>query len=211
MSHPLLRCHRATRHEWGAGWPRPAVDGCHSAQPERCPRVKPYMPTELKSAITRVARRRACLRPRSSGTPSEPQSATSGPVPTEACSRAARRSHARPMTTWPGSASGDHRHERPARLLRHRRAPGRVPVRRRRGRLPRRVTARRDGRARGPRRADGRRMGPAGDGRRRAQGRADASNVALAARYRTRTIVTLDRRHFDVLRPLGGGRFTVLP
>jgi predicted nucleic acid-binding protein len=42
-------------------------------------------------------------------------------------------------------------------------------------------------------------------------GVADASNVVLAARYRTRTIVTLDRRHFDVLRPLAGGRFTVLP
>jgi predicted nucleic acid-binding protein len=42
-------------------------------------------------------------------------------------------------------------------------------------------------------------------------GVADAANVVLAARYRTRTIVTLDRRHFDVLRPLAGGRFTVLP
>jgi len=42
-------------------------------------------------------------------------------------------------------------------------------------------------------------------------GVADASNVVLAARYRTRTIVTLDRRHFDVLRPLDGGRFTMLP
>ncbi len=42
-------------------------------------------------------------------------------------------------------------------------------------------------------------------------GVADASNVVLAARYRTQTIVTLDRRHFDVLRPLTGGRFTVLP
>lgn len=42
-------------------------------------------------------------------------------------------------------------------------------------------------------------------------GVADASNVVLAARYRTRTIVTLDRRHFDVVRPLTGGRFTVLP
>jgi len=44
-----------------------------------------------------------------------------------------------------------------------------------------------------------------------AVGVADASNVVLAARYRTRTIATLDRRHFDVLRPLTGGRFTVLP
>lgn len=42
-------------------------------------------------------------------------------------------------------------------------------------------------------------------------GIADASNVVLAARYRTRTIVTLDRRHFEVLRPTGGGRFTILP
>jgi hypothetical protein len=33
----------------------------------------------------------------------------------------------------------------------------------------------------------------------------------LAARHATRTIVTLDRRHFDVLRPLTGGRFTILP
>ena len=41
-------------------------------------------------------------------------------------------------------------------------------------------------------------------------GVADASNVVLAARYRTRTIVTRDRRHFDVVRPLTGGRFTVL-
>ena len=42
-------------------------------------------------------------------------------------------------------------------------------------------------------------------------GVADASNVILAARYQTRTIVTLDRRHFEVVRPLGGGRFTILP
>jgi hypothetical protein len=42
-------------------------------------------------------------------------------------------------------------------------------------------------------------------------GLADASNVVLAGRYRTRTIVTLDHRHFDVLRPLSGGRFTIMP
>jgi uncharacterized protein len=42
-------------------------------------------------------------------------------------------------------------------------------------------------------------------------GVADASNVVLAARYRTETIVTLDRRHFDILRPQTGGRFTILP
>lgn len=39
----------------------------------------------------------------------------------------------------------------------------------------------------------------------------DASLVVLAHRYRTRTVLTLDRRHFDVLRPLDGGRFTLLP
>lgn len=38
----------------------------------------------------------------------------------------------------------------------------------------------------------------------------DASLVVLARRYETRTIVTLDRRHFDVVRPLGGGRFTLI-
>jgi uncharacterized protein len=42
-------------------------------------------------------------------------------------------------------------------------------------------------------------------------GLADASNVVLADRYRTRTIVTLDRRHFGVLRPISGGRFAILP
>jgi predicted nucleic acid-binding protein len=42
-------------------------------------------------------------------------------------------------------------------------------------------------------------------------GVADASNVVLADQYRTRTIATLDRRHFEVLRPISGGRFTVLP
>lgn len=42
-------------------------------------------------------------------------------------------------------------------------------------------------------------------------GVADASNVILAERYRTPTIVTLDRRHFEVLRPITGSRFTVLP
>jgi predicted nucleic acid-binding protein len=39
----------------------------------------------------------------------------------------------------------------------------------------------------------------------------DASIVVLADRYRTRQILTLDHRHFDVLRPLSGGRFTLLP
>ena len=42
-------------------------------------------------------------------------------------------------------------------------------------------------------------------------GVADASIVVLAERYRTRTIASLDRRHFDVLRSLDGGYFEVLP
>ena len=42
-------------------------------------------------------------------------------------------------------------------------------------------------------------------------GVADASVVVLAARYRTRTIASLDHRHFDVLRSLDGGYFEVLP
>jgi uncharacterized protein len=45
----------------------------------------------------------------------------------------------------------------------------------------------------------------------RALGVADASLVVLADRFRTKTIVTLDHRHFDVVRPLTGGRFRVLP
>lgn len=39
----------------------------------------------------------------------------------------------------------------------------------------------------------------------------DASIVVLADRYDTQTVVTLDRRHFDVLRPMGGGRFSIKP
>lgn len=42
-------------------------------------------------------------------------------------------------------------------------------------------------------------------------GVADASSVVLADRYRTTTIATLDRRHFGVLRPLGGGYFAIVP
>jgi predicted nucleic acid-binding protein len=42
-------------------------------------------------------------------------------------------------------------------------------------------------------------------------GVADASIVVLAERYRTRTIASLDRRHFDVVRSLEGGHFEVLP
>ena len=39
----------------------------------------------------------------------------------------------------------------------------------------------------------------------------DASLVILAERYRTRTILTLDHRHFRVLRSLSGGRFELVP
>jgi hypothetical protein len=42
-------------------------------------------------------------------------------------------------------------------------------------------------------------------------GVADASIVVLAERFSTRGLLTLDRRHFGVLRPLSGGRFTLLP
>jgi hypothetical protein len=42
-------------------------------------------------------------------------------------------------------------------------------------------------------------------------GLADASIVILAARYQTRTVVTLDRRHFGVVRPVDGGSFKTLP
>ncbi len=42
-------------------------------------------------------------------------------------------------------------------------------------------------------------------------GVADASSVVLAERHRTHTILTLDRRHFEVLRPITGDRFTILP
>jgi uncharacterized protein len=44
-----------------------------------------------------------------------------------------------------------------------------------------------------------------------AVGVADASLVVLAARYGTRSVLTLDRRHFEVLRRLDGGRFELLP
>ncbi len=39
----------------------------------------------------------------------------------------------------------------------------------------------------------------------------DASLVVLAHRYETNRILTLDRRHFDVLRPLDGGHFEIVP
>lgn len=42
-------------------------------------------------------------------------------------------------------------------------------------------------------------------------GLADASLVVLAARYATRTVLTLDHRHFDVLRPIAGKRFRLVP
>ena len=42
-------------------------------------------------------------------------------------------------------------------------------------------------------------------------GLADASLVVLAKHHDTKSILTLDRRHFDVVRPLQGGRFTLLP
>lgn len=42
-------------------------------------------------------------------------------------------------------------------------------------------------------------------------GLADASLVVLASRYQTRRLLTLDRRHFEVVRPLTGGRFSLNP
>jgi len=42
-------------------------------------------------------------------------------------------------------------------------------------------------------------------------GAADASIVVLAERFRTKQVLTLDRRHFTVLRPLSGGRFSIVP
>jgi predicted nucleic acid-binding protein len=42
-------------------------------------------------------------------------------------------------------------------------------------------------------------------------GLTDASIVVLADRHRTRSLLTLDHRHFGVLRPLDGGRFRLLP
>jgi uncharacterized protein len=42
-------------------------------------------------------------------------------------------------------------------------------------------------------------------------GLADASIVVLAQRHDTRDVLTLDERHFRVLRASGGKRFRVLP
>ena len=42
-------------------------------------------------------------------------------------------------------------------------------------------------------------------------GLADASLVVLAHRYRTDRLLTLDRRHFHVVRTIAGKTFTLLP
>jgi uncharacterized protein len=42
-------------------------------------------------------------------------------------------------------------------------------------------------------------------------GVADASLVVLAERMHTRQVLTLDHRHFDVIRPQRGGKFSLLP
>lgn len=42
-------------------------------------------------------------------------------------------------------------------------------------------------------------------------GLADASLVVLAARYRTTRLLTLDERHFRVIKPLTANAFTILP
>ena len=42
-------------------------------------------------------------------------------------------------------------------------------------------------------------------------GATDASLVVLADRYRTHTIATLDRRHFEILRGLDGKPFDLVP
>ena len=42
-------------------------------------------------------------------------------------------------------------------------------------------------------------------------GIADASLVVLAHRYRTERLLSLDHRHFRVVRTLSGGTFTLLP
>ena len=39
----------------------------------------------------------------------------------------------------------------------------------------------------------------------------DASLVVLAKRCETKQLLTLDHRHFNVVRPLNGGRFRLLP
>ena len=42
-------------------------------------------------------------------------------------------------------------------------------------------------------------------------GLADAHQVVMAERLATRDLLTLDRRHFAVVRPLQGGRFRIYP
>jgi len=42
-------------------------------------------------------------------------------------------------------------------------------------------------------------------------GLADASVVVLAARFKTRRILTFDQRHFRAVEPLQGGAFALLP
>jgi hypothetical protein len=42
-------------------------------------------------------------------------------------------------------------------------------------------------------------------------GLADASMIVIAARHGTDRVLTLDERHFRVIRPLQGGAFTILP
>jgi predicted nucleic acid-binding protein len=42
-------------------------------------------------------------------------------------------------------------------------------------------------------------------------GLADASIVVLAARHRVRDVLTLDQRHFSVVRPLSGRAFRLWP
>lgn len=42
-------------------------------------------------------------------------------------------------------------------------------------------------------------------------GLADLSLVVVAARFGTRRLLTFDERHFRALRPVDGGRFTLLP
>ena len=42
-------------------------------------------------------------------------------------------------------------------------------------------------------------------------GATDASLVALAERLETDLVITLDRRHFDVVKPLHVQRFRLLP
>jgi len=42
-------------------------------------------------------------------------------------------------------------------------------------------------------------------------GLVDSSAVILAARHRTRRILTFDERHFRAVAPLDGGAFTILP